>query len=328
MLTNFLNNWILDKNVKFDFKKKDYVFPLFDSSLSFFKDDFFKDDNDKTISSVDIVEDDNNKPSIYFINLRFLDFDSFIDILTNELKVVIKEEDEYNWNYEKSNQLYILLFNNLNKVDKIEFSKVSKFINLLNTKKEYNNKFVILNKENTKLYEFYNLYFINKTEIEKLMNSELFDNIIDQITKIIDSINLNTDVYLSIYNIILCKIYKLLVLEISKDKDKQNFKENVINPLIMWLFGEDITKIKDKVNTKEFENKLKERLTSLLFDYNNKSVIEDTIIFNDLIIVNDSKKEIKTYEYQLSNYKYCNSNTYIKSNDGQFKNAVIMLNVY
>ena len=39
MLTNFLNNWILDKNVKFDFKKKDYVFPLFDSSLSFFKDD-------------------------------------------------------------------------------------------------------------------------------------------------------------------------------------------------------------------------------------------------------------------------------------------------
>ncbi len=328
MLTNFLNNWILDKNVKFDFKKKDYVFPLFDSSLSFFKDDFFKDDNDKTISSVDIVEDDNNKPSIYFINLRFLDFDSFIDILTNELKVVIKEEDEYNWNYEKSNQLYILLFNNLNKVDKIEFSKVSKFINLLNTKKEYNNKFVILNKENTKLYEFYNLYFINKTEIEKLMNSELFDNIIDQITKIIDSINLNTDVYLSIYNIILCKIYKLLVLEISKDKDKQNFKENVINPLIMWLFGEDITKIKDNVNTKEFENKLKERLTSLLFDYNNKSVIEDTIIFNDLIIVNDSKKEIKTYEYQLSNYKYCNSNTYIKSNDGQFKNAVIMLNVY
>lgn len=163
MLTNFLNNWILDKNVKFDFKKKDYVFPLFDSSLSFFKDDFLKDDNDKTISSVDIVEDDNNKPSIYFINLRFLDFDSFIDILTNELKVVIKEEDEYNWNYEKSNQLYILLFNNLNKVDKIEFSKVSKFINLLNTKKEYNNKFVILNKENTKLYEFYNLYFINKT---------------------------------------------------------------------------------------------------------------------------------------------------------------------
>ena len=328
MLTNFLNNWILDKNVKFDFKKKDYVFPLFDSSLSFFKDDFFKDDNDKTISSVDIVEDDNNKPSIYFINLRFLDFDSFIDILTNELKVVIKEEDEYNWNYEKSNQLYILLFNNLNKVDKIEFSKVSKFINLLNTKKEYNNKFVILNKENTKLYEFYNLYFINKTEIEKLMNSELFDNIIDQITKIIDSINLNTNVYLSIYNIILCKIYKLLVLEISKDKDKQNFKENVINPLIMWLFGEDITKIKDNVNTKEFENKLKERLTSLLFDYNNKSVIEDTIIFNDLIIVNDSKKEIKTYEYHLSNYKYCNSNTYIKSNDGQFKNAVIMLNVY
>ena len=328
MLTNFLNNWILDKNVKFDFKKKDYVFPLFDSSLSFFKDDFLKDDNDKTISSVDIVEDDNNKPSIYFINLRFLDFDSFIDILTNELKVVIKEEDEYNWNYEKSNQLYILLFNNLNKVDKIEFSKVSKFINLLNTKKEYNNKFVILNKENTKLYEFYNLYFINKTEIEKLMNSELFDNIIDQITKIIDSINLNTNVYLSIYNIILCKIYKLLVLEISKDKDKQNFKENVINPLIMWLFGEDITKIKDNVNTKEFENKLKERLTSLLFDYNNKSVIEDTIIFNDLIIVNDSKKEIKTYEYQLSNYKYCNSNTYIKSNDGQFKNAVIMLNVY
>ena len=328
MLTNFLNNWILDKNVKFDFKKKDYVFPLFDSSLSFFKDDFLKDDNDKTISSVDIVEDDNNKPSIYFINLRFLDFDSFIDILTNELKVVIKEEDEYNWNYEKSNQLYILLFNNLNKVDKIEFSKVSKFINLLNTKKEYNNKFVILNKENTKLYEFYNLYFINKTEIEKLMNSELFDNIIDQITKIIDSINLNTNVYLSIYNIILCKLYKLLVLEISKDKDKQNFKENVINPLIMWLFGEDITKIKDKVNTKEFENKLKERLTSLLFDYNNKSVIEDTIIFNDLIIVNDSKKEIKTYEYQLSNYKYCNSNTYIKSNDGQFKNAVIMLNVY
>lgn len=328
MLTNFLNNWILDKNVKFDFKKKDYVFPLFDSSLSFFKDDFLKDDNDKTISSVDIVEDDNNKPSIYFINLRFLDFDSFIDILTNELKVVIKEEDEYNWNYEKSNQLYILLFNNLNKVDKIEFSKVSKFINLLNTKKEYNNKFVILNKENTKLYEFYNLYFINKTEIEKLMNSELFDNIIDQITKIIDSINLNTDVYLSIYNIILCKIYKLLVLEISKDKDKQNFKENVINPLIMWLFGEDITKIKDKVNTKEFENKLKERLTSLLFDYNNKSIIEDTIIFNDLIIVNDSKKEIKTYEYQLSNYKYCNSNTYIKTNDGQFKTAVIMLNVY
>ena len=119
-----------------------------------------------------------------------------------------------------------------------------------------------------------------------------------------------------------------MVLEISKDKDKQNFKENVINPLIMWVFGEDITKIKDKVNTKEFENKLKERLTSLLFDYNNKSVIEDTIIFNDLIIVNDSKKEIKTYEYQLSNYKYCNSNTYIKSNDGQFKNAVIMLNVY
>ena len=328
MLTNFLNNWILDKNVKFDFKKKDYVFPLFDSSLSFFKDDFLKDDNDKTISSVDIVEDDNNKPSIYFINLRFLDFDSFIDILTNELKVVIKEEDEYNWNYEKSNQLYILLFNNLNKVDKIEFSKVSKFINLLNTKKEYNNKFVILNKGNTKLYEFYNLYFINKSEIEKLMNSELFDNIIDQITKIIDSINLSPEVYLSIHNILFCKIYKLLVLEISKDKDKQNFKENVINPLIMWLFGEDITKIKDNVNTKEFENKLKERLTSLLFDYNNKSVIEDTIIFNDLIIVNDSKKEIKTYEYQLSNYKYCNSNTYIKSNDGQFKNAVIMLNVY
>ena len=328
MLTNFLNNWILDKNIKFDFKKKDYNFPLFNSELSLFSNDFLKDNNDKTISSVDIKEDENNKPSIYFINLRFLDFDSFIDILTNELKVVIKEEDEYNWNYEKSNQLYILLFNNLNKVDKIEFSKVSKFINLLNTKKEYNNKFVILNKENTKLYEFYNLYFINKTEIEKLMNSELFDNIIDQIMEIVDSINLNTDVYLSIHNIILCKIYKLLVLEISKDKDKQNFKENVINPLIMWLFGEDITKIKDNVNTKEFENKLKERLTSLLFDYNNKSVIEDTIIFNDLIIVNDSKKEIKTYEYQLSNYKYCNSNTYIKSNDGQFKNAVIMLNVY
>ena len=175
MLTNFLNNWILDKNVKFDFKKKDYVFPLFDSSLSFFKDDFLKDDNDKTISSVDIVEDDNNKPSIYFINLRFLDFDSFIDILTNELKVVIKEEDEYNWNYEKSNQLYIL-----------------QFINLLNAKKEYNNKFIILNKGNNKLYEFYNLYFINKSEIEKLMNSELFDNIIDQIMKIVYSINLNS----------------------------------------------------------------------------------------------------------------------------------------
>ncbi len=328
MLRNFLNNWFLDKNVKFDFKKKDYVFPLFDSSLSLFKDDLTKEDSYKTISSVDIKDNDNNKPSIYFINLRFLDFDSFIDILTNELKAVIKEEDKYNWNYEKSNQLYILIFNNLNKVDKIEFSKVCEFINLLNAKKEYNNKFIILNKGNNKLYEFYNLYFINKSEIEKLINSELFDNVIDQILTIIDSINLNTDVYLSIYNIILCKIYKLLVLEISKDKDKQNFKENVINPLIMWLFDEDITKIKDKINTKEFEYKLKERLTSLLFDYNNKSVIEDTIIFNDLIIVNDSKKEIKTYEYQLSNYKYCNSNTYIKSNDGQFKNAVIMLNVY
>lgn len=328
MLRNFLNNWFLDKNVKFDFKKKDYVFPLFDSSLSLFKDDLTKEDSYKTISSVDIKDNDNNKPSIYFINLRFLDFDSFIDILTNELKAVIKEEDKYNWNYEMSNKLYILIFNNLNKVDKIEFSKVCEFINLLNAKKEYNNKFIILNKENNKLYEFYNLYFINKSEIEKLINSELFDNVIDQILTIIDSINLNTDVYLSIYNIILCKIYKLLVLEISKDKDKQNFKENVINPLIMWLFDEDITKIKDKINTKEFEYKLKERLTSLLFDYNNKSVIEDTIIFNDLIIVNDSKKEIKTYEYQLSNYKYCNSNTYIKSNDGQFKNAVIMLNVY
>lgn len=328
MLRNFLNNWFLDKNVKFDFKKKDYVFPLFDSSLSLFKDDLTKEDSYKTISSVDIKDNDNNKPSIYFINLRFLDFDSFIDILTNELKAVIKEEYNYNWNYEKSNQLYILIFNNLNKVDKIEFSKVCEFINLLNAKKEYNNKFIILNKGNNKLYEFYNLYFINKSEIEKLINSELFDNVIDQILTIIDSINLNTDVYLSIYNIILCKIYKLLVLEISKDKDKQNFKENVINPLIMWLFDEDITKIKDKINTKEFEYKLKERLTSLLFDNNNKSVIEDTIIFNDLIIVNDSKKEIKTYEYQLSNYKYCNSNTYIKSNDGQFKNAVIMLNIY
>lgn len=328
MLTNFLNNWILDKNVKFDFKKKDYNFPLFDSELSLFSNDFLKDNNDKTISSVDIKEDENNKPSIYFINLRFLDFNSFVDILTNELKVVIKEENEYKWNYEKSNQLYILIFNNLNKVDKIEFSKVSKFINLLNTKKEYNNKFVILNKGNTKLYEFYNLYFINKTEIEKLMNSELFDNIIDQIMEIVDSINLNSEVYLSIHNIILYKIYKLLVLEISKDKDKQNFKENVINPLIMWLFGENTTNIKDNVGKKEIENKLKERLMNLLFDYNNKSVIEDTIIFNDLIIVNDSKKEIKTYDYQLSNYKYCNSNTYIKTNDGQFKTAIIMLNVY
>ena len=158
MLTNFLNNWILDKNIKFDFKKKDYNFPLFNSELSLFSNDFLKDNNDKTISSVDIVEDDNNKPSIYFINLRFLDFDSFIDILTNELKVVIKEEDEYNWNYEKSNQLYILLFNNLNKVDKIEFSKVSKFINLLNTKKEYNSHIIYFNR-------FYNNYYLIKYDI-------------------------------------------------------------------------------------------------------------------------------------------------------------------
>ena len=56
MLTNFLNNWILDKNIKFDFKKKDYNFPLFNSELSLFSNDFLKDNNDKTISSVDIKE--------------------------------------------------------------------------------------------------------------------------------------------------------------------------------------------------------------------------------------------------------------------------------
>lgn len=327
MLTNFLNNWILDKNVKFDFKKKNYVFPFFESSLSFLNDSFLND-TDKTISSIDIKENDNNKPGIYFINLRFLDFENFINILTNELKVVFQDENDYNWNYEKSNQLYILIFNNLDKVDKTEFSKINKFVNLLNIKKEYNNKFVILNKKNTKLYEFYNLYFINKSEIEKLMNSELFDNIIDQIMKIVDSIKLKSEVYLSIHNIILCKIYKLLVLEISKDKDKQNFKENVIKPLFMWLIGENITKIKENVFNKEFENKLKKRLINLPFDYNNKSIIEDTIIYNDLIIVNDSKKEVKTYDYQLSNYKYFNSNTYIKSNDGQFKTAILILNIY
>lgn len=329
MLSEFLNNWIFDKNVKFDFKKKEYNFPLISDPLSISNNYFKSIIDDKTISSVEISENENNQPGIYFINLRFLNFDSFINILVDELQVILKKDKFYKWNYEKTNKLYVLLINNINKIDKDEYVKLSNFTTILNNQKEYNNKFIIIDKQRNKLYEFYNLYFINKSEIEDVISSELFDNIIDQIMSVIESMNLKTEIYLEIHNIILCKLYKLVILEIAKDKSKQNFKENVINPFIKWLFNKndisEFIKIKD---IKELKQILITNIIKLLFDSKNKNILEDTILFNDLIIVNDSDKENKNYEYQLSNYKYYNSNNFIKVNDKEYKTAIIMLNIY
>ena len=85
---------------------------------------------------------------------------------------------------------------------------------------------------------------------------------------VIESMNLKTEIYLEIHNIILCKLYKLVILEIAKDKSKQNFKENVINPFIKWLFNKndisEFIKIKD---IKELKQLLITNIIKLLFEY-------------------------------------------------------------
>lgn len=282
IMDNFLDNWFIDKDIKFDFRVKKYEFPeikemeKINSLIS--SDDFFINRNNEMNSFID------DKPGIYFINMRFLTFENFISYLENNLSLIVKENDEYKWNYKKSRKMIFLLINNIRKIKQENYATLYKFTTKMNSLINFNNKFIILDKNNKKIYNFYNIYFTNKKDIIEIIKSQLFDNIYDQIIELINTSKLNVKKYLSNVYILINELIYLTVIEISKSKDKQNFKKNIIDKFFKWL----MTNKKDKINSK-------------------------VVIFNGLIIVNDLNSEVKNYDIVLSNYTYYNYSSSINT---------------
>lgn len=282
IMDSFLDNWFIDKDIKFDFRVKKYEFPeikemeKINSLIS--SDDFFINRNNEMNSFID------DKPGIYFINMRFLTFENFISYLENNLSLIVKENDEYKWNYKKSHKMIFLLINNIRKIKQENYAMLYKFTTKMNSLINFNNKFIILDKNNKKIYNFYNIYFTNKKDIIEIIKSQLFDNIYDQIIELINTSKLNVKKYLSNVYILINELIYLTVIEISKSKDKQNFKKNIIDKFFKWL----MTNKKDKINSK-------------------------VVIFNGLIIVNDLNSEVKNYDIVLSNYTYYNYSSSINT---------------
>lgn len=299
---SFLNNDLFNKSVKFDFRKKSYNYPYLDT----FEDYKKTFGLDETVTEEDVLGtesyksymDKESNPEVYFINLKFFNFDNLVSTLINDFKLIVKENGVYNWNYLKSHKLIFLLINNIEKVNPEEYETLFIFTKFLNAKTEYCNKFVIVDKRNNKVYNFYNLYFVNKYDVLEILKGEIFDNVYEQVLKLFDlELNnqgvTNPEEYIKKNQMVLYELFKLLILEASKEKDKQNFKKNVVEKFLNWALSPD-DKIKDS---------------------------NQVMIFNDIVIVNDVHEEVKKYEKILKNYtvyklkKFTNNNQLFETSE-------------
>lgn len=297
-LQSFLDNSLIGKSVKFDFKKKSYDYQYIDT-FEDYKKTFNLDD---TLTEEDVYDTESYKsfltresnPEVYFINLKFFDFDHLISTLINDLKLIVREDGVFNWNYLKSHKLIFLLINNIDKVDEDEYGTLNVFIKLLNSKKEYNNKFIVIDKRNEKVYNYYNLYFVNKYDILEVLKGNIFDNIYEQVLKLID-IELtkkgidDPEEYLEKNKMVLYELFRLVTLEIVRDKEKQNFKKNIVEKFINWALSPNSPNRESKLNNQ-------------------------VMIFNDFVIVNDLKQEVKKYDKILKNYTFYKTKKFTKSN--------------
>ena len=90
---SFLNNDLFNKSVKFDFRKKSYNYPYLDT----FEDYRKTFGLDETVTEEDVLGtesyksymDKESNPEVYFINLKFFNFDNLVSTLINDFKLFL-----------------------------------------------------------------------------------------------------------------------------------------------------------------------------------------------------------------------------------------------
>lgn len=271
--TDFLNNPLFTKDIIFHFYMKSY-------------DEFILNGESKI------------KPTIYIINLDYLDFEEFIQILLNDLQLIYKIGDDYKWHYEKTNTLVFLNIHNINDYEDETYKKFKLFVDYFNfVGLKYYNKFVIIDKTNKKIYNLSNIYIIHKKEILRLLESSIFKPFIDYLNKLAENNkDFTLEEHITIQRNILFELIRLFIMEIARNKDDQNFKMNVIEEFKSWLFKSD-------VEHKSIKNQV-------------------IILFNDLFILNDYKERIRNYDKSnslLSNYQYYQNEISFIENDKEIK---------
>lgn len=286
----FLNNPLLSKNIKFNYYVKSYTNFIYDN----------KDEQNEALK---------DNPSIYIIDIGHLSFNEFFQILNQDLKLIYKvgnndSKDEYNWHYEKTNNIIFLNINNIEKHNEEQYKKIKLFVDDFNIKGEsYHNKFIIIDKTNFKIYNLNNIYIIHKKEFLRLLKSDLFKPFIDYL----DSLSINNkdrtiEEHLEIQHNILFELFRLFVLEIVKEQNQQDFKNNVVEEFKSWLLKTDI---------------------------NHKSLKSKSIMmFDNLIIVNDYKQRVKKYNRLMSNITIYQTNETVKQDKQQIiKNQKLVLKI-
>lgn len=286
----FLNNPLLSKNIKFNYYVKSYTNFIYDN----------KDEQNEALK---------DNPSIYIIDIGHLSFNEFFQILNQDLKLIYKvgnndSKDEYNWHYEKTNNIIFLNINNIEKHNEEQYKKIKLFVDDFNIKGEsYHNKFIIIDKTNFKIYNLNNIYIIHKKEFLRLLKSDLFKPFIDYL----DSLSINNkdrtiEEHLEIQHNILFELFRLFVLEIVKEQNQQDFKNNVVEEFKSWLLKTDI---------------------------NHKSLKSKSIMmFDNLIIVNDYKQRVKKYNRLMSNITIYQTNETVKQDNQQIiKNQKLVLKI-
>lgn len=286
----FLNDSLLSKNIKFNYYVKSYTNFIYDN----------KDEQNEALK---------NNPSIYIIDIGQLSFNEFFQILNKDLKLIYKVgnnegNDEYNWHYEKTNNIIFLNINNIEKHDEEQYKKIKLFVDDFNIKGEsYHNKFIIIDKTNFKIYNLNNIYIIHKKEFLRLLKSDLFKPFIDYL----DSLTINNkdrtiEEHLEIQHNILFELFRLFILEIAREQNKQDFKNNVVEEFKSWLLKTDI-------NHKSLKNK-------------------SIMMFDNLIIVNDYKQRVKKYDRLMSNITIYQTNETVKHDNQQIiKNQKLILKI-
>lgn len=271
--TEFLNNPLFTKDIIFHFYMKSY-------------DDFI------------LSNEGNNKPTIYIINLDYLDFEEFVQVLLNDLQIIYKIGNDYNWHYEKTNTLIFLNIHNIEDYDDETYKKFKLFIDYFNYKGlEYYNKFVIIDKTNKKIYNLSNIYIIHKKELLRFLHSNIFKPFIDYLESLAENNKgFTLEEHLTIQRNILFELIRLFIMEMARDKENQNFKMNVVEEFKSWLFKTDVE---------------------------HKSVKNQAILlFNDLFILNDYKERVRTYNKSIglfSNYQYYQNEISIVENGEEIK---------
>lgn len=281
---DFLNDPLLTKNIKFNYYVKSYTNFVNDSET----------ENNEALK---------DNPSLYIVDISQLSFNEFFQILYQDLNLIYKignneNSNDYNWHYEKTNNIIFLNINNIEKYDKVQYKKLKLFVDNFNLKGEtYHNKFIIIDKTNFKIYNLNNIYIVHKNELLRLLKSDLFKPFIDYL----DSLTLNNkertiEEHLEIQHNILFELFRLFILEIVKEQNQQDFKNNVVEEFKSWL-------LKTELNHKSLKNK-------------------SILMFDNLIIVNDYKQRVKKYKKLLTNITVYQTNKTVNQNI--IKNKLIL----